>query len=85
MTTAAERTQALIYAGDFLEELAAAGSSLNIENLKERAQHLLRHYPSNMEIGWIANAVSQGPLAVMGPVLDPSAVPKKIQSGYRRW
>jgi hypothetical protein len=85
MTTGTERTQALIYAGDFLEELAASKDGLDVARLKERARHLLRHYPSNMEIGWIANAAAQSTSAVMGPVLDPSAVPEEIQKGYRRW
>lgn len=78
MTTITERTQALIYAGDFLEELAASTM------LKERARHLLRHYPSNIKIGWIATAAAQSPSAIMGAVLDPSAVPEEIQKGYRR-
>jgi hypothetical protein len=85
MTTGTERTQALIYAGNFLEELAASKDGLDFAMLEERARHLLRHYPSNMEIGWIANAAVQSSSAIMGPVLDPFAVPEEIQKGYRRW
>jgi hypothetical protein len=84
MTTGTERTQALIYAGHFLEELATLKDGLDFAMFKERARHLLRHYPSNMEIGWIANAAAQSLSAMMGPVLDPSAVPGEIQEGYRR-
>jgi hypothetical protein len=85
MTTGTERVLALIYTGEFLEELAAAEGAPEFQNIKDRAQQLLRHYPSNMEIAWVAKAVAQGPYAIMGSPLDPAAVPEKIQKGYRRW
>lgn len=84
MTTETQRTQALMYAGDLLEEIAAAGE-MDLSTLKQRAQHLLRHYPSNMEIGWIAQAASQNNDSLQGPVLDPAAIPVELQKGYRRW
>jgi len=85
MTTGAERVLAMIHTGEFLEELAAAQSALEFQKVKARAQQLLRHYPSNMEIAWIAKATARGPYAIMGSPLDPTAVPENIQNGYRRW
>lgn len=85
MTTGAQRILALIYTGGFLEELAAAKSVPDFQNIKDRAQQLLRHYPSSMEIAWVAEATAQSPYAVMGSPLDPTAVPREIQKGYRRW
>lgn len=85
MTTGAERVRALIYAGDFLEKLAAAEGAPDFQKVKEHAQHLLRHYPSNMEIAWIAEGMARSPYSIMGSPLDPAAVPREIQKGYRRW
>jgi len=84
MTTETQRTQALIYAGDFLEELAAAETGANLQVLRERAKHLLRHYPSNTEIAWIAKAAASSAVN-LPPVLDPAAVPDEIRTGYRIW
>jgi hypothetical protein len=75
----------LIYAGEFLEELAVVEGGPEFQNIKDRAQQLLRHYPSNMEIAWVAKAAAASPYAIMGSPLDPAAVPEKIQRGYRRW
>lgn len=85
MTTGTERALAMIYVGEFLEELAAAESVPEFQEIKDRAQQLLRHYPSNMEIAWIAKATAHSPYAIMGSPLDPAAVPEKIQKGYRLW
>lgn len=85
MTTGTERVRALIYAGDLLEELAAATSAPDFQMIKERARHLLRHYPSNMEIAWVAEVAAQGPYGILASPLDPTAVPIEIQKGYRRW
>ena len=84
MTTAAERTRALVQAGDFLEALAAAHNLSGIAEIRERAQHILRHYPSNTEIALAARAACTG-VGAIRPMLDPSAVPDEIQKGYRRW
>jgi len=75
----------MIYVGEFLEELAVAKSPHEFQKIQDRAQQLLRHYPSNMEIAWIAKAAARDPYAVMGSGLDPTAVPENIQQGYRRW
>ncbi len=85
MTTGAERTRALIYVGDFLEQLAASNNEVDIGELREHAKNLLRHYPSSMEIEWIASAVAYNPQIPLGSVLDPSVVPHQIHRGYRRW
>lgn len=84
MTTAAERTRALVQAGDFLEALAAAQSPADIAEIRDRAQYILRHYPSNTEIALAARAASIG-VGAISPLLDPTAVPDVIQNGYRRW
>ena len=84
MTTAAERTRALVQAGDFLEALAAAQSPADIAEIRDRAQYILRHYPSNTEIALAARAASTG-VGAIGPLLDPTAVPDALQKGYRRW
>lgn len=85
MTTGTERVLAMIRAGEFLEELAAAETAPEFQNIRDRAQQLLRHYPSNMEIAWIAETAARSPYATMGSPLDPTAVPREIQNGYRRW
>lgn len=85
MTTGTERVLSLIYAGDFLEELAAAKDVSDFHRISERAEHILRHYPSNMEIEWIAKATARSPYSIMGSPLDPAAVPRDIPKGYRRW
>lgn len=82
MTTPFERTRALIYAGEFLEVLRAAGLDKVPAEVRERADHILRHYPSNMEIGWMAHACQNA--ASCMPVLDPSAVSPELRKGYRR-
>lgn len=82
MTTAHERTRALIFAGELLEALRTADSSAVSATLREQACHILRHYPSNMEIGWLADASTRWDTTM--PLLDPEAVPKEIRKGYRR-
>jgi hypothetical protein len=82
MTTPFERTRALVYAGEFLESLLLAESGDISAVLRNEAHRILRHYPSNMEIGWMADA-SQHTGATMQQ-LDPEAVPLEIRKGYRR-
>lgn len=82
MTTAYERTRALVFAGELLESLSAAGSAEVSVGLRDQATQILRHYPSNMEIGWIADASQHW--ETMMPLLDPTAVPTEIRKGYRR-
>lgn len=85
MTTPTERTQALINAGNLLEELAVGESQLDIVGARERARNLLRHFPSNMEIAWLAEVAARSPFAIAGSPLDPAAVPQGIRKGYRQW
>lgn len=82
MTTPFERTRALVYAGEFLEELRAAGTDKMPAELRERADHLLRHYPSTMEIDWMSHAIQNSGSCM--PLLDPAAVPPELRKGYRR-
>lgn len=82
MTTGYERTRASVGAGEFLEALRANSSGVVPLAIREQAGHILRHYPSNTEIGWIADA-SRHWQTVM-PLLDPDAVPPEIRRGYRR-
>lgn len=82
MTTGYERTRALIYAGELLEALRADSSGVVPAAVREQANHILRHYPSNMEIGWIADASRRW--ETMMSLLDPDAVPPEIRKGYRR-
>lgn len=82
MTTPQERARALILAGEFLESLLVADSADVAPTLREQARHILRHYPSNMEIGWLADD-NRHSGSIM-PLLDPEAVPHEIRKGYRR-
>lgn len=81
MTTPYERTRALVYAGNFLENLLIADPSEISPALRERARRILRHYPSNMEIGWMADASQDAHWTMQ--LLDPEGVPPEIRKGYR--
>ena len=85
MTTATERTHALINAGNMLEEIAVCRENIDVDEIRRRAQYILRHFPSNMEIALIAEALTQGTHGKIESLLDSAAVPHTIQSGYRRW
>lgn len=82
MTTAYERTRALIFAGELLKSLRTADSTEVSVTLREQANHILRHYPSVMEIGWLSDASRHWDTTM--PLLDPAAAPKEIRKGYRR-
>jgi len=82
MTTAYERTRALIFAGELLEAIRRDNAGTVPDSIREEAEHILRHYPSNMEIGWLSDAIQQSNTSM--PLLDPNAVPKEIRKGYRR-
>lgn len=56
MTTPFERTNALVAAGELLESLRTAESGAVSANIREQTRHILRHYPSNSEIGWLTPA-----------------------------
>lgn len=81
MTTPYERTRALVAAGEFLEALLNASPGTVSDSLREEARRILRHYPSNMEIGWMAEPSEHVDLVQL---LDPTAVPPVIRNGYRR-
>jgi hypothetical protein len=81
MTTAYERTRALVFAGELLESLRTADSAEVSASFRDQANQILRHYPSNMEIGWIADASQRW--ETMMPLLDSKAVPLEIRKGYR--
>lgn len=81
MTTPHERTSALVAAGEFLEKLLTAGPDDVPATLREEARSILRHYPSNMEIGWMAES-RQHVESIQ--LLDPTAVPPAMRKGYRR-
>jgi hypothetical protein len=69
-------------AGEFLERLLTVDTDEVSPALREEARRLLRHYPSNMELGWIADAGRHA--ESMMQLLDPEAVPPEIRKGYRR-
>ena len=55
MTMPNERTYALVLAGEFLREIAfSATKSLSPDDIKDRAKHIFRHYPSLGEIQQLA-------------------------------
>jgi hypothetical protein len=61
MTTAKERTQALIWAGEFLHELHSfIGVPEISQRVKDEARHILRHYPSKYEVQRIAEQTEEG-------------------------
>jgi hypothetical protein len=87
MTTPAERTRALVAAGDFLESLLLSDNAqlneMSEERLRNCACTILRHYPSTGEIGRLADGEGHESRLSM-PMLDGEAVPKDIRKGYRR-
>ena len=82
MTTAYERTRALVFAGELLESLRTADLSEVSASLRDQANQILQHYPSAMEIGWIADASKRWETVL--PLLAPNAVPAETRKGYRR-
>lgn len=82
MTTPYERTGELVRAGELLEHLRSADSSEVSAEIRYMADRILRHYPSNMEIGYLADASQRWETIL--PLLDPEAVPPDIRKSYRR-
>jgi hypothetical protein len=54
LTTAEERTRALLRARDLMVELSLAESPTQLETLRDKAIAVLRHYPDRGEIELIA-------------------------------
>jgi hypothetical protein len=55
MTMPHERTCALVLAGEFLREIAFLDTkSFSPDDIKDRAKHIFRHYPSHSEIQQLA-------------------------------
>ena len=72
MTTPYERTRALLFAGELLAELANPLKTPSVpESVRERARHVLRHYPDRGYIIDIAEQAERG--ALSGPLLDAAA------------
>lgn len=84
MTTPFERTQALVLVGDFLEALRAAPAGSIPENIRAKADGLLRHYPSTFEIGQAADREEHRAIG-SSRFFDPQAMPPRGERGnYRR-
>ena len=72
MTTPYERTRALLYVGELLSELSNPAKTPGVpEEIRERARHALRHYPSAGDIEAIAEHADRG--ALSGSLLDAAA------------
>lgn len=60
MTMPHERTRALIFAGELLEDLRRPDLTPGIPNeIRQQALGVLRHYPSKDDIQWLANQVER--------------------------
>lgn len=82
MTTPTERTRALVWAGDFLEELRNAEPGTVPDALREQANRILRHYPATMEIEQMARM--ERPDFSFGQMLSVEGIPENAPKGYRR-
>lgn len=70
MTMPEERTLALLFAGDLLEKLSNPLVTPDVPDaIRKQAQHILRHYPSRSDIGYLAEQAERGAF-VIGPMLD---------------
>lgn len=77
MTTPDQRTHALKFAGEFLDELTDPKKTPNVpDSVRQRALHILRHYPSPSDIAHIAEQCSRGAL-ILNPMLDSQAIRSK--------
>jgi len=75
MTMPNERTRALLFAYDLLNDLCAPSKTPGVpDEIRERALHVLRHYPDRYEIASIAEHGAQG--AMMNPMLDVTTARK---------
>lgn len=69
MTMPDERTRALLLAGNLLAELSNPLKTPGVpDSIRDQAQHVLRHYPSQGDIIGIAEQAERG--ALSGPLLD---------------
>lgn len=74
MTMPDERTRALLLAGKLLAELSNPVVTPDVpEIIREKARHILRHYPSGGDIRFLAEQAERGAF-VAGPMLDSAAV-----------
>ena len=72
MTMPEERTLALLFAGELLEDLSNPLKTPGVpESIRESARHVLRHYPDKGYIIDIAEQAERG--ALSGPLLDAAA------------
>ena len=79
MTTPDERTRALLFAGDLLADLSNPLKTFGVpESIRERARHVLRHYPDKGYITDIAEQAERG--ALSGPLLDAAAARTRTRS-----
>lgn len=74
MTMPDERTRALLLAGKLLAELSNPIVMPDVpEIVREKARHILRHYPSGSDIRYLAEQAERGAF-VASPMLDATAV-----------
>ena len=65
-----ERTRALLFAGKLLAELSNPLMTPGVPDaIRKQAQHILRHYPSRSDIGYLAEDAERGAF-IAGPMLD---------------
>lgn len=70
MTMPDERTRALLLAGELLTQLASSVRTPDVPDaIRKQAQHILRHYPSRSDIGYLAEDAERGAF-IAGPMLD---------------
>jgi hypothetical protein len=67
MTMPAERTRALMWASEFLQEIQSSESAP--EKLKQQARFILRHYPDSEDIAHTAKTSRAGDW--LAPVDNP--------------
>jgi hypothetical protein len=76
MTMPDERTRALIFAGELLADLSNPAKTPGVpDSVRERARHVLRHYPDQGYIRDIAEQAERG--ALSGPLLDGAAARRR--------
>ena len=69
MTMPDERTRALLFAYQLLKDLRDPAKTPGVsDDIRDRAKHVLRHYPQQYEIQAIAEHDARG--ALVGPMLD---------------
>jgi len=75
MTMPNERTKALLFAYDLLNDLCTPAKTPGVPaEVRDRALHVLRHYPDRYEIASIAEYGARG--ALMNPMLDATTARK---------